>query len=528
MADARRRVTWWMPLAVLVLCAAAIAGVWITGETQRQDNIQRTYAISGVGLLLLLIWAALLSRLRPRARVLAIAAALSLGGAAALALRIRGVTGDLVPILEWRFGRSREAPLPPSPSPTGTAVSLGVTRPVRWLEYPGFLGPRRDGTVRGVRLARDWAARPPRLIWRRKVGPAWSAFAVAGDRAFTQEQREELETVTCYDLLSGHLLWVHSDRARYESTIGGIGPRATPQVQGDEVFTMGATGILNCLDRATGERRWRRDLVLEDGATVPEWGMSGSPLVDGDLVLVAAGKRGGPSVIALRRAGGERVWSGGTDRPGYSSPGLAVLSGIPQVLVLNHGSVAGLDAATGKVLWSRKWSGSNPNVAQPVPVPGDGVVVSSGYGVGASLLRIEAVEGGSLGAREEWHTLSLKAKFANFVRRGDFLYGLDDGILACVDLSTGARRWKGGRYGHGQLILVEDLLLVSAEDGYLALVEAVPEAHIEAARVEALGEKTWNSPALAAPYLLLRNDREAACYELPLEAPPLISPPANR
>ncbi len=268
---------------------------------------------------------------------------------------------------------------------------------------------------------------------------------------------------------------------------------------------------------ASGERRWSKDVISENRAELPEWGLAGSPLVLGRAVIVSAGGPEGRSLVAYDRSNGELLWSGGSDRAGYSSPARAVIAGRAQILIFNASSVAGHDEATGALLWEWPWDYRKPNVAQPAPVPGDGVFVSSGYGVGCSLLRVRRSEDGSFAVEEAWHTSSLKAKFANFVLRGEFVYGLDDGTLVCVDLASGARRWKGARYGHGQLLLAGDILLVSAEAGFIALVEAVADGYREVARCAALGEKTWNSPALAAPYLLLRNDRQAACYELALE-----------
>ena len=195
------------------------------------------------------------------------------------------------------------------------------------------------------------------------------------------------------------------------------------------------------------------------------------------------------------------------------------LAGVPQVVILNHRSLAANDPETGVVLWSAAWPGKYPKVTQPVVLPGDRIVVSSGYGVGCALFQIRRQEGAGWSAEEVWKTLSLKAKFANFVQRDGFLYGLDDGIFVCVDGATGKRRWKRARYGHGQLILTDDLLVVFSEFGDVVLVEPTPQEHREVARLPVFERKTWNPPALAVPYLLVRNDEEAACYELPLITP---------
>ncbi|MCZ6678621.1 MAG: PQQ-binding-like beta-propeller repeat protein, partial [Candidatus Poribacteria bacterium] len=236
----------------------------------------------------------------------------------------------------------------------------------------------------------------------------------------------------------------------------------------------------------------------------------------GDLVVVSAGGPDGQSLVAYHKDTGERVWSGGSDPAGYSSPQIATLADIPQILIFNRGNVVAHHPHTGQILWQHPWPNTEC-VAQPVPLPGDRVFVSTGYGISCKLFQIQRNENDSLQVSLVWETPRLKAKFTNVVHRDGYIYGLDDGVLVCLDINDGQRKWKRGRYGHGQLILVDDLLLIQAESGDILLVEADPTEHKEVARFAALEGKTWNNPALAGPYLLVRNDREAACYELPLE-----------
>jgi outer membrane protein assembly factor BamB len=279
---------------------------------------------------------------------------------------------------------------------------------------------------------------------------------------------------------------------------------------------MGATVFLNCLNRFTGERHWMRRTLEENDAKINNWGMSGSPLVHGNLVIVLVGGEAERSMVAYETQSGEPVWHGGHDGAGYSSPLHAVLAGTPQILALNRGSVVAHDPQTGKLLWEQPWPQEHPNVAQPLPLPGNRVLVSSSYGDGCALFQVKRTAEGGLTSEQIWKTRALNAKFANFVHRDGFVYGLDEGILVCLDVATGKRRWKQGRYGHGQMILVEDLLIVTAEAGEVLLLEVTPREHKVVGRFQAFEDKTWNSPALAAPYLLVRNHREAACYELPL------------
>jgi outer membrane protein assembly factor BamB len=507
-----------IPLAIAVLAAAGIAVSRMVREGDGEAHDHWTVGIAGIAAILLLFWAIVLSGLRRRTRLAILAVILASAGLFGVLFRLRGFTGDVVPIFEFRFGRRiPRIEAPPAEGPATAAPVAAKTDGLAWKEWPGFFGPERDGVVRGVRLGRDWTSRPPRLLWKIGVGEGWSGFAVSGDAAFTLEQCGEKEAVTCYGLLDGRPRWERSVEARFAAVLGGVGPRSTPTVSGGRVFALGATGLLRCLDAATGWEVWTRDILGENGAKSAEWGVAGSPLVIGDRVIVSAGGPRGRSLVAYSAADGAPVWGGGDDPAGYASPRLATIAGAPQVLILNKNSLAAHDPATGAVLWRFPWQDRHPNCAQPRPLPGDRVLFSTGYDVGSALLEVVRDPAGGFSAREVWRSRSLKAKFAAFVDRDGFVYGLDDGILTCIDIETGGRKWKGGRYGHGQLLLVEDLLLISTEGGEVVLVEAAPGEHREVARFQAVDGKTWNVPALAAPYLLVRNDAEAACYELAIE-----------
>jgi outer membrane protein assembly factor BamB len=322
--------------------------------------------------------------------------------------------------------------------------------------------------------------------------------------------------VVAYDAATGRLLWSHRDPVRYATTIAGVGPRATPTIEGGRVFTMGATGVLNALDLATGRRLWTHDVLAEHGATSPEWGKAVSPLVVDGRVIVSAGGPDGRSLVAYDAASGEHVWAAGSDQSSYSSPLLLTLAGRRQVVILNQGTVAAHDPATGALLWVHPFPSGQPNVTTPLPLGGDRLLVSVGYGIGSKSYRI-AANGGALSATMEWQSPRLKSKFGNLVRHGGSVYGLDDGVLTCIDPATGERRWKEGRYGHGQLLLAGGLLIVQTEEGEIVLIEPTPDGLRELTRFQALEGKTWNPPALAGRLLLVRNDREAAAYLLPVE-----------
>jgi outer membrane protein assembly factor BamB len=509
----QRRPRWWPAGIILALAGAAVCYVRFVREGSHQERNLRTMSIVLITIALLLLWVLVLSRLRWRVR-LAVFACVAVGiGLIAATFQIHGVTGDLLPIFKprWRHGPppiKAEIVVPPNSPPTRALTDAN--------SFPQFMGPHRNATLpEGAKLARDWTARPPEKLWRQPIGAAWSGFAVVGDRAVTQEQRGNDELVVCYELRTGKVLWSHADAARYFTTIAGEGPRATPSIVGERVVTLGATGILNCFEFGTGRLIWSKDIITDNHTHVGSWGVAGSPLVDGEFVIVNPGGKNGRSLVAYHLKNGEFAWGGGNDDASYSSPYAATLGGAVQILIFNQHAVFGHDAATGTVLWQHRWDAHQPHVALPVVVGADRVLVSSGYGVGSELLQLTQDNTGKFKVDQLWKTIRLKSKFNNLVTRDNFVYGLDDGILACLDLATGDLKWKEGRYGHGQFILVRDLLLITAENGEVVLVEPVPTERRELTKFSALKGKTWNPPALVGDLLLVRNDHEAACYRLP-------------
>jgi len=535
---------------------AWVGFAWLAADSIRQHRVIRTWVGALVTGLLLFFWMALFSRLPGRLRLKLVGAVFAGVGVFFALFRIRGVSGDVLPLVDLRWGRAQPPPLPaavadapaavverapdgppppsdsasplpgatapaPSPRSTGADTSRATAPPQAPAPdaspaWPQFLGPHRDATVPDVRLARDWTARPPKLVWKQPIGAAWSSFVVVDGLAITQEQRDDLEVVVAYDFATGRPRWSHADRARYQTVIAGLGPRATPTVADARVFAQGATGVLNALDLRTGRKLWSHQVITENGAEAPNWGQSPSPLVVDGRVIVSAGGPEGRSVVAYDAATGEPLWAGGHDRGSYSSPQLVTLAGRAQVVVFGGASVAAYEPASGVLLWEHPWPGEQPNVAQPLPLPGDRLLLSAGYGVGSKVFAVALDESGTLKPSLVWETSRLKSKFANVVLHEGFVYGLDDGVLTCLDPATGERRWKSGRYGHGQLLLVGGLLFVQTEEGEGVLVEPSPDAHRELTRSALLDGKTWNPPALSGARLLVRNDREAALYELPL------------
>lgn len=515
--QAEPRLRWWPAGLILGLAAAFFVGVrWFPDLPFQQRNLA-SLAGAAATFLLLLLWWLLLSRARWRLRLgVFVVVLLGLAGLRA-SFRITGVSGDLLPIVESRWGRRSLALGTPGSGGTGTNAAAVVSSPALpgAADFPQFLGPQRNAILPDARLATHWTAQPPVEVWRTAVGAAWSGFAVVGRRALTQEQQGEEERVTCRDLLTGQVLWERANPGRYATTIAGTGPRCTPTVSGDRVFTLGATGWLQCLDLATGAPVWSRSITNDARARVPEWGYSGSPWVHSGLVVVMAGGRDGRSVIAYDAATGTERWAAGDSGANYGSPFGITLGGVEQILVFGGREIVSHDANRGTVLWRQSWGVGMPLVAVPVPVDAHRVLFSAGYNVGAELFRVGRGPEGAWKVESEWASRRLKCKFSNPVKVGDFIYGLDDGILACLDLKDGSQRWKEGRYGHGQGLLVGDLYLLMAESGELVLLRPTPAGPNELGRHRVFQAKTWNPPALSGDLLLVRNDQEAACLRLP-------------
>ena len=549
------RAPWIERVGALVLMPLAVLATWHVVHpsiaTGHMGAMLPLYSIPLLSLALV-AWAAASRRLASGPRSAALVASILLACGVCTLVRTDGVRGEGASQLRWRWTPTAEerllaqagneplalasppaakAPVEPQPAPVKApekarekareadankdraALPPTPAAATTGADWPGFRGPARDGVVLGVRIATEWSQLPPVEMWRRPIGPGWSSFAVHGDLIYTQEQRGDDEDVSCYKLATGEPVWRHGDRVRFWESNAGAGPRATPTLGNGRVYTLGATGILNALDAASGALVWSRNAAADTKVETPGWGFTGSPLVVGDAVIVATSGR----LAAYGAATGQPRWLGPEGGAGYSSPHLATFDGIPQVLLLRGSRSTSVALADGTLLWEHRGE-PGVSILQPsLTLDGD-VLVAGGDAMGGTGIRRLAVAHEPAGwtASERWISKGLKPYFSDFVVHEGHAFGFDGSILACIDLKDGTRKWKGGRYGHGQLVLLpeQDLLLVLSEEGELALVKATPEQFTEVARVPAIEGKTWNHPALVGDVLLVRNGEEMAAFRL--------------
>jgi outer membrane protein assembly factor BamB len=414
-----------------------------------------------------------------------------------------------------REAQSAAQPLTPSATPaTADAASAPAPSPIAWTtSWAGFRGARRDGHYSVGAILTDWTGLQP--LWRQPVGRGHASFAAATGRAFTIEQRGGQEVAVAYDVLTGRELWTNAWEAVFiPDTGGGPGPRATPAFHDGTLFVLGSTGELRALDASNGNVRWRTNIVDDSGTTNRDFGIAASPLIVGNTVVTVPGGDNGRAVIAYDRASGRIAWSALDGEPSYSSPVRVTLAGVEQILAVLGKRVVGLSTDRGTLLWEVPWpanGGMGLQTAQPVILGDNRIFLSTGTeGMALEISR----DGDRFSARERWKTNRMKNTISSSVLHEGFIYGLDVGILACIDAATGELKWKGGRYGDGQTLLASGHLVITTEEGEVVLVRATPEGHQEVARTTAVEGATRNHPALVDGFLLVRNGYQMAVFDL--------------
>ncbi|EMI20061.1 Pyrrolo-quinoline quinone [Rhodopirellula maiorica SM1] len=533
------------PLRIAIVAITAAVIVFLlqqfVSERDHQNANLFSFGVIGIALLTILLQLFRLARnhgyplLVP---VMTIAMAAVFGSL----YRFEGFSGEMVPDFKLRFGRANQPGRVPIDEASGNAIAKlePSERTIAAADSTGFLGNLRNGYIPKRKFEMPSNTSEAEVLWRQGIGEGWSGFAVTQDRAITLEQRDATESLTCYRLGDGALLWAVSHQARHEHPLGGIGPRSTPTIMGDRVYALGATGMLLCIEIASGEQVWNADLLelagwnqAESETAIP-WGRSASPLLVDGLCIVPLGGPSDPAIsasdlaksgrglVAFDAANGEIRWSAGEDQISYASPMLMTLAGQRQVVIVNESSISGHRIDSGKVLWSFSWPGqtnTSANCSSVVLADDDRFLVGKGYGGGSALVEVTADANGKLNAEAVWQSgRVLKTKFANTVVVNDTAYALSNGSLEAVAIAEGEQRWRQPRRersGQGQILVAEDLIVVQDEAGDLLFVSLDEEQYQQELRMPALNSKTWNVPTIAGRHLIVRNDREAICFLLP-------------
>ena len=381
----------------------------------------------------------------------------------------------------------------------------------RAQDWPQWRGPNRDGISKETGLLKQWPATGPALVWKATgAGGGYSSLAISGGRIFTMGVRAGRENVIAFDVATGKELWSTPHGAVF-SNDRGDGPRGTPTVDGDRLYALGGNGDLSCMDTKTGKIVWTLNILQKFGGENPKWGISESPLVIGEKVLV---NPGGPnaSVMALNKKDGTVIWKTQSDQAGYSSAMPVQIGGTTQIVFFTDQRALGVDLKDGKFLWSYPKASNNvANVATPI-VRGNRVFVSSDYGTGAALVEIKA--DGT--AQEVYFTKEMRNHHSSSILIGDYLYGFSSGILTAMRFDTGAVAWKDRSVGKGSLVYADGNLYAFSENGVVGLIEATPTGYVEKGRFRIQQDSlpTWTHPVIAGGRLYLRDQNTIYAYDV--------------
>ncbi len=514
--------TLWLILNLWIIAGVVLAALWFKFDADRTAQIASVWAVVPTALFLTMGWWTIFSNLPAKTRWQGWGGLLIAVGLFCAIFRLEQFEGSFWPWFAFRWTPTAESKFLDDhekderfqgklPKPKEESV---------YQDWTQFRGSNGDGLVEKSPIRRDWSNGPPEPVWKKRVGPGWSSFIVVEGLLYTQMQIDQDEAVVCYEMNSGKIVWEHKEPGvRFSEIRAGVGPMATPTYYQGRLYTLGATGILNCLDPKTGLEFWSTNILEDANSENLDWGMAGSPVAYEGMILVTPGsdEEEKTGVAAYDWKTGKKLWAGGHHIGAYSTPVIAKLDGMTQLLVFDGKGLSGHALNNGYLMWHHRWENTfNINVAKPILRDDDAIFISTGYGVGSALIRVTNDGNNHWSVKlTDWETNSkFKLKFGDAVKREGLVYGLSEGILMCLDLKTGNILWRQrGDFGFGQLIMVEDVLVILTEQGEVVLIEA-NQNHKELLRFQAIEGKSWSYPTFAQGRLFVRNAEWMACYDL--------------
>jgi outer membrane protein assembly factor BamB len=381
-------------------------------------------------------------------------------------------------------------------------------------DWPQWRGANRDGKSTETGLLTEWPAGGPPLAWKAGgAGTGFSSMSVAAGKLYTVGARGGTEFIHAFDVATGKKLWEVANGKEYSNDRGN-GPRGTPTIEGGRLYVLGASGDLTVLDTAKGTRVWSVNVLREFGGSNPRWGLSESPLVTGDRVLVNAG---GPnaSIVALNKRDGTVIWKSQSDGAGYSSAVVQRVGSTDQAVFFTDRRAVGVDLKDGRLLWEYpRVANRVANIATPV-VKDNFVFLSSDYGTGAALLKLDPT-GGGVTATEVYFTQEMRNHHSSSILVGDHLYGFSSAILTALRFADGATAWKDRSVGKGSLAFADGHLYLFSEGGVVGLAEATPAGYREKGRfsIQQAGLPTWAHPIIAGGRLYIRDQDTVYAYRV--------------